>query len=169
MPFSTCSSRDFFHPEFERLRELIGGRQLFQRKLWEWVFIVHQAIRTGAVGPSKRALAFGVGREVLPAVFARMGARVTATDAPPAIAAAAGWQASGVFVGGLAHLPAKFMNRAAFEALVEWRDCDMNAIDPALTDYDFCWSSCSLEHLGSLEHGLDFIIESVEKTLRVGG
>jgi hypothetical protein len=36
-------------------------------------------------------------------------------------------------------------------------------------DYDFCWSSCALEHLGSLRLGMDFIINSVEKTLKVGG
>ncbi|MBV5337004.1 MAG: hypothetical protein J0653_03215, partial [Deltaproteobacteria bacterium] len=33
---------------------------------------------------------------------------------------------------------------------------------------DFCWSSCSLEHLGSIKAGLDFIKASL-KTLKVGG
>ncbi len=45
----------------------------------------------------------------------------------------------------------------------------MKAIDPTLVDYDFCWSSCCLEHLGGLEPGLDFIVNSVEQTLSVGG
>ena len=45
----------------------------------------------------------------------------------------------------------------------------MMRIPDALADYDFCWSSCALEHLGSLNAGMDFIVESVEKTLRVGG
>lgn len=45
----------------------------------------------------------------------------------------------------------------------------MNAINANLQDYDFCWSSCALEHLGDLRRGFDFIINSVEKTLKVGG
>jgi hypothetical protein len=44
----------------------------------------------------------------------------------------------------------------------------MNNVDPNLTGFDFCWSSCALEHLGSLRAGMDFIIRSIE-TLRPGG
>ena len=35
-------------------------------------------------------------------------------------------------------------------------------------DYDFCWSSCSLEHLGSIDAGLRFIERSLD-TLKPGG
>ena len=45
----------------------------------------------------------------------------------------------------------------------------MNNIDPSLGGYDFNWSSCCFEHLRSLEHGLQFVINAVEKTLKVGG
>jgi hypothetical protein len=45
----------------------------------------------------------------------------------------------------------------------------MNKIPNHLTDYDFCWSSCSFEHLGTLQHGLDFVVNSVERSLKVGG
>jgi hypothetical protein len=45
----------------------------------------------------------------------------------------------------------------------------MNDIPSHLTDYDFCWSSCCFEHLGNLQHGIDFVINSVERTLKVGG
>ena len=34
--------------------------------------------------------------------------------------------------------------------------------------YDFVWSSCSLEHLGSIDHGINFIINSL-KCLKEGG
>jgi SAM-dependent methyltransferase len=34
--------------------------------------------------------------------------------------------------------------------------------------FDACWSTCSLEHLGSLQHGLDFIENSLS-VLRPGG
>lgn len=45
----------------------------------------------------------------------------------------------------------------------------MNAIDPDLTGFDFCWSSCALEHLGTLQKGLDFILHTVEHCLKPGG
>lgn len=45
----------------------------------------------------------------------------------------------------------------------------MNAIPADLQGkYDFCWSTCSLEHLGSIANGLNFIEESL-KTLKPGG
>lgn len=169
MPYSTCASHDFFHPEYKRLSELIGVPEALHRKNWEWVFVVHHAFKTGAVGPGRRALVFGVGNEQLPATFARVGTFVTATDAPAKIGVEQGWQIGPQFASGLAALPHLDMDRAEFERLVEWRECDMNAIEPSLTDYDFCWSCCCLEHLGSLRQGLDFIINSVEKTLKLGG
>ena len=45
----------------------------------------------------------------------------------------------------------------------------MNNIEPDLVDFDFNWSSCCFEHLGSIEAGLQFVVNAVEKTLRVGG
>ena len=45
---------------------------------------------------------------------------------------------------------------------------DMNDIPNSLRDFDFCWSICALEHLGSIEKGLDFI-ENAMDTLRPGG
>jgi hypothetical protein len=43
----------------------------------------------------------------------------------------------------------------------------MTAIDPSLRDFDFVWSSCCFEHLGNLEAGLQFVINSVD-TLKPG-
>ncbi len=34
--------------------------------------------------------------------------------------------------------------------------------------FDFTWSSCSLEHLGNLQKGIDFVLDSLE-TLKPGG
>jgi SAM-dependent methyltransferase len=169
MQYSSCASRDFFHPEFKRLSQLIGVEEIFHRKHWEWVFIVYQAYQKQVVGPGKRGIVFGVGEEMLPSVFAKAGTTITATDAPLDIGVAQGWQATTQYAAGLAALPSGDMDRAEFERRVEWRECDMNAIDPAFTDYDFCWSSCCLEHLGDLRKGLDFVLNSVERVLKVGG
>ena len=46
---------------------------------------------------------------------------------------------------------------------------DMNDIPSSFRGrYDFCWSACALEHLGSIQHGVDFIRASVDM-LRPGG
>lgn len=169
MPYSTCSSRDFFHPEFKRLSAAIGIPEVFHRKYWEWVYVVHHAFRTGAVGPGMRGLVFGVGQETLPAVFAKTGMQITATDAPRDSGVSDAWKSGNEYAQELAAMPHGDMDRAEFERLVEWRECDMNAIDPSFTNYDLCWSSCCFEHLGDLQKGIDFVINSVEKTLRVGG
>ena len=169
MPYSTCSGADFLHPEFSKILGELGLRNELHRKLWEWVFIIHHLRKAGIVGPGRRGLVFGVGKELLPSLFASMGAQITATDAPIAIGIGSGWQGSNEFSSGLAAMPEGKMARAEFERLVEWRECDMNSIDADLRGYDFCWSSCCFEHLGSLRHGMDFVLNSVENTLAPGG
>lgn len=169
MPYSTCSGADFLHPAFASILSELGLRNEMHRKLWEWVFVVHHLRKSGVVTPGHRGLVFGVGKELLPSLFASSGIRVTATDAPAEIGIGSGWQDSNEFSSGLAAMPEGKMERAAFERLVEWRECDMNAIDPALSGYDFCWSSCCFEHLGSLRHGMDFVLNSVEHCLRPNG
>jgi hypothetical protein len=44
----------------------------------------------------------------------------------------------------------------------------MNAIPDDLRGFDFTWSSCALEHLGSLGAGMDFVVRQMD-CLRPGG
>jgi hypothetical protein len=44
----------------------------------------------------------------------------------------------------------------------------MNSIPDDLKDFDFCWSSCAFEHLGSIEAEKAFVMNSLN-TLRGGG
>lgn len=44
----------------------------------------------------------------------------------------------------------------------------MNAIPADLSGYDFCWSVCAMEHLGSIEQGLAFVENSLAP-LKPGG
>jgi len=168
MEHSSCGSSPFYHPRFAEIATLLDHPVMLHRKLWEWVFVIHNAIETKSVGPGKRALGFGVGTEKVPAVFAEMGTTVVATDAPNEIGVEAGWVETGQFSAGLAGLLNGRMERKAFERLVSYSECDMNGIDPALKGFDFCWSSCAFEHLGDLRKGMDFVINSLE-TLKVGG
>jgi hypothetical protein len=56
----------------------------------------------------------------------------------------------------------EFISRQDFDARVQFRSVDMNTVPSEFhSEYDFVWSACALEHLGSLQHGLDFIKNSV--------
>jgi SAM-dependent methyltransferase len=170
MPYSTCSTADFFHPRYLELCDLLRHPHRFHRKLWEWIFIIHHLQTAGVLAEGKRGVVFGVGLEKLPALFASLGAAITATDAPQEIGAASGWATTGQHSQSLAQLRCPdLIADALFDQRVDYRVCDMNHIDPGLTDYDFTWSSCCFEHLGSLEAGMQFVINSVEKTLKPGG
>lgn len=169
MDSSTCCARDFYHPRFGQLCEMLDEPVHLHRKLWEWVFIVHHALGAGVVRPGARGLVFGVGREAMPWVFARQGMSITATDAPDSVATAAGWSDGSQRSDRIGGLPHGRMDRQAFEQAVDWRAVDMTRIPDDLTGYDLVWSSCALEHLGSLQAGLDFILDTVERTLAPGG
>ncbi|MBU2768543.1 class I SAM-dependent methyltransferase [Acidithiobacillus ferrivorans] len=55
------------------------------------------------------------------------------------------------------------------QALISHNFADMNAVPEKFHEqFDFCWSSCALEHLGSIEQGLQFIENSM-RVLKPGG
>jgi hypothetical protein len=139
------------------------------RKLWEFVYIAQVLAERGALADGARGLGFGVGKEPLVALFASCGADVLATDLDAGAAAEAGWTHTGQHAGGLADLNARgICDQALFDARVRYRTVDMNAVPGDLQGYDFCWSSCACEHLGSIERGLAFLRRSLD-VLRPGG
>src|SRR5437763_5210823 len=82
MSASIPMTRDFLHPKYAEFAGLYGLPFELHRKHWEWAFIHERLDRLGVLAPGNKGLGFGVGRERLPALFARAGARVTATDTP---------------------------------------------------------------------------------------
>lgn len=139
------------------------------RKTWEFCFIAAALEAAGLLRPGARALGFGVGTEPLPALFAQRGVDVVATDAPPCLVGTQGWASTGQHAEGLEALsrPA-ILPDERLRAAVSFRAVDMNAVPEDLVGFDFCWSSCAFEHLGSIEHGLRFVERSLE-TLKPGG
>ena len=169
-PNSTlCRHEDFDQPHFRFWTRRMSANFAYHRKLWEHVFILQTLWERGAIRPGARGVGFGVGREPLPALFASEGCEITATDMDPHAAVEKGWTQSDQHAAGLEAL--RFDNLCppdVFEQSVQFRVCDMNDIAGDLKDYDFCWSSCALEHLGSIGHGLRFIENSIG-CLRPGG
>lgn len=170
LPFSTCSAADFLHPRYAEICGVLGHRLQFHRKLWEWIFIFHHLETAGMLAEGMRGLGFGVGKERLPAVFASRGASVIATDAPAELGVSNGWSDTGQHSDSLTELRyPELVSDELFDARVSHRFVDMNAISNDLVEFDFVWSACAFEHLGSLEAGMQFVINSVEQTLKPGG
>lgn len=164
-----CNQAQLESPAFREWVRRLGLTWVSRRKLWEYAFICQALAERGLLRPGARGLGFAVGREPLPALFASLGCEVVATDLPAGHAQASLWTTTGQHAGDLAALarPA-FCDPREFDRLVRFRAVDMNAIPDDLTGFDFVWSSCSFEHLGSIRHGKRFI-QAMTRCLRPGG
>jgi len=169
MQSANCQARDFYHQDFAAFCQAVELPVALHRKVWEFAFIWHHLQAEGAIRPGARGVGFGVGKEQMPSLLAKHGCEVLATDAPPEITSD-GWTDTGQYSSSLADLSyANIVSADVFKKNVRFEFCDMNAINGDIRDFDFCWSACSFEHLGSIESGLDFVVNSVERTLKIGG
>lgn len=168
MDAANCLAMDFFHPLFKDFCRAFKHPPIFHRKLWEWAFIYEHLKRSRVLQVGSRGLGFGVGEERLPAFFASMGIDVLATDAPQG-AADDGWKETGQHAGAREVLyHADLIDEVGFKERVTFEEANMNDIGEHLQNFDFCWSACCFEHLGSIRQGLDFVHNSL-KTLKLGG
>lgn len=139
------------------------GEPSYHRKHWEFAYIARALYVHGLLAPGKCGLGFGVGREPLPALFAQYGAEILATDSPIANPL---WSQSGQHSRSILDLPG--MTEKLID-LVTHAPIDMTNIPYDLHGrFDFVWSAGSLEHLGSLQAGIDFIWASLA-CLKPGG
>ncbi|UAB77809.1 class I SAM-dependent methyltransferase [Erythrobacter sp. SCSIO 43205] len=140
------------------------------RKQWEFVYIVQCLSLHDMLKPGRSGIGFGVGGEPLPALFAKMGVRVLGTDLDPEHAEGLGWIETNQHAASKNAMNNRgICSPEEFERLVSFRSMDMNAIAPDTAGkFDFCWSACALEHLGSIDKGLQFIENSIA-CLRPGG
>lgn len=139
------------------------------RKWWEYAAIAQALDERGCLTPNARGIGFAVGREPLASLFASFGASVLATDLHPEFSDGQ-WSETGQHASAKADLWAgdAICGKAQFDSLVDFLPMDMNALPPGDGSYDFLWSSCAFEHLGSLGHGLAFV-KNAMSYLRSGG
>ena len=141
---------------------------VMHRKIWELAYVLQVIWQTGNMQPGRRGLGFGCGEEPLPSYLASKGCEVTVTDLEPTDERAAGWVATDQHASVDRAFRSEFLDRATFDKLVDFQYVDMTKIPDHLRDYDFCWSICAFEHLGSIETGIDFIDKAVD-VLEPGG
>ncbi|MGH7243350.1 MAG: SAM-dependent methyltransferase [Phycisphaerales bacterium] len=143
---------------------------IYHRKVWELCYVSQALFTHGKLAPGNDGLVFGCGEEPLPSLFAKYGAKILATDLDPSNSGSSEWIETGQHTTSVERLRMpKICPDPELRKNIDLRYVDMNNI-PADLDgkFDFCWSTCSLEHLGSIENGLRFIEQSL-KTLKPGG
>jgi SAM-dependent methyltransferase len=123
----------------------------------------------GCIQSGKKGLVFAVGTEPGPSVFANYGCSILATDIFPEKGIEKGWTDADQLCFGVESLNSrKLCTDEVLNRHVQYRPVDMNNIPADLKGFDFNWSSCSFEHLGSIEKGLLFLQNQL-KTLKPGG
>ena len=136
---------------------------IFHRKLWEYAYILQCLSEAGMMSPGRRGLGFGVGQEPLVAIMAARGCSVVATNLDSEEASKQGWARIGQYAATLEALNDRGICPSdRFSALVKYRIAGMNKIDPDLVGFDFVYSSCAFEHVGSIEQGLQFVKNSLK-------
>jgi SAM-dependent methyltransferase len=160
----TCTALQFSEPDYDRLCAEIKQGKAFHRKQWEYVYILRVLESYDLLRPGARGIGFGCGKEPLAAVMAKYACDVVATDIPSTPQGDAYWGSScaeELFYPGIC-------DKEMFLRRVKFKTVNMTAIPEDLGTYDFLWSSCAFEHLGSLRAGLKFVLDA-DKCLRPGG
>jgi 2-polyprenyl-3-methyl-5-hydroxy-6-metoxy-1,4-benzoquinol methylase len=168
--WGATKAEDFSKTWFVNACHKLKLAPILHRKVWELAYVLTTLETAGKLTQSKRGVGFGCGNESLPSYFASQGVEVLATDVQPQSQQAQGWIATNQHASGrdTVYKP-EFISKSEFNANVSFRYVDMNEIPQDLHEsYDFCWSVCALEHLGSIENGLRFVKESA-KLLKPGG
>ncbi|WP_435212704.1 methyltransferase type 11 [Luminiphilus sp. nBUS_16] len=166
---SECCRFDHFQmPLFKHWIDRLGYGHAYHRKLWEFVFILQSLKDHGMLSQGCRGLGFAVGTERIPDLLASCGVSVLATDLHQDEGIAKGWADSSQLAVSQADLFSGISEKEQFDQMVDFANVDMNSIPANLQDFDFCWSSCAFEHLGSIEAGKAFVKNSLD-TLRSGG
>lgn len=160
----TCTANQFNEDHYIRFLSEIRQEHKYHRKQWEFIYILRVLEQFGLLSKGKTGLGFGCGKEPLASVMAKYELDITVTDIPPLELSDSHWGSQSVldlFYEGICEQP-QYLNHVAF------RQVDMNNIPDNLGKYDFIWSCCALEHLGSIKSGFDFILNST-KCLKPGG
>ena len=159
-----CTHAQFLEPVYDDWRELFSETSVFNRKVWEWAWIC-QTLR-GHIDAADAPLdlaGFGVGTEPIVGWLASLDHQVLATDLPSDDADAARWATTNQHAGASEHLdPRRLATAAQMTANVRFRPVDMRDVPRDLGRFDAIWSSCAIEHLGSLDAGFEFVRRTLE-------
>jgi 2-polyprenyl-3-methyl-5-hydroxy-6-metoxy-1,4-benzoquinol methylase len=143
--------------------------RVYHRKIWELCYVLQALSERAMLRTGNKGIGFGCGEEPLPSLLASMGIDVTVTDLDPA-QSTTGWMQTGQHTTTIDRAwSSELVGREVFDQHVSLQYVDMNHVPVQLAGhYDFCWSICAFEHLGSISNGLDFVENSLS-VLKPGG
>jgi SAM-dependent methyltransferase len=165
-----CTQSDFESDWFPYWCQEIRTVPFYHRKMWEFCYICQVLFAEGMLAPGRDGLGFGCGEEPLPSLFAKHGVKVLATDLDPSRHESEIWRITRQHSA----VAEEFRRRdicpdEQLLANIAFQPVDMNALPREFDGkFDFCWSACAFEHLGSLANGLEFVENSL-RTLKPGG
>jgi hypothetical protein len=139
------------------------------RKLWEWCAIAQSLEERGMLVPNKTGMGFAVGQEPLASLFAAKGCNILATDY---LGDDSGNQWSSTGQLATSHEAVRWpglISEQLFQCNVQYQNVDMRDLSLLpKANLDFLWSSCSFEHLGSLNLGMEFVQKAMDCLLPGG-
>ncbi len=177
-PSRLCTAKELLSPACQQYRDALRIDDVhalleyphFSRREWEFETICGTLDTFGMLARGKTGIGFAVGQEPLSAYFALRGCTILASDLAPDMDEKGLWSDTNQnAMGDLSQI-----NRFGicppelFEARVSYRDIDMNDIPEDVGTFDFCWSTCAIEHIGSLGHSIRFL-KNMLKVLKPGG
>jgi hypothetical protein len=137
------------------------------RKAWEWCAITQALHERGMLQSGRSGAGFAVGTEPLASAFAAQDVTILGTDLASDQAGWTNTNEHAVSLEALYH--EQLVSREKFAANVRFRPADMRNVSAlAGQSFDFVWSSCSFEHLGSLEGGFRFVLDAMQ-LIKPGG
>lgn len=164
-----CKAKDWQTDWFNRWVKELNEPARYHRKQWEFIFVMQALWERGCIAKGKKGLVFAVGTEPGPSIFANYGCDILATDIFPEKGKEKGWTNGDQLCFGIDSLNKRGLtDNETLQKHVQYRAVDMNDIPKDLKGFDFNWSSCSFEHLGSIKKGLEFLKNQL-KTLKPGG
>ncbi|MEP7377002.1 MAG: hypothetical protein ABI675_26620 [Chitinophagaceae bacterium] len=164
-----CKAKDWQTDWFKRWVKELNEPARYHRKQWEFIFVMQALWERGCIAKGKKGLVFAVGTEPGPSIFANYGCNILATDIFPEKGKEKGWMNGDQLCFGIESLNKRGLtDNDTLQKYVQYRAVDMNDIPGDLKGFDFNWSSCSFEHLGSINKGIKFLKNQL-KTLKPGG
>lgn len=164
-----ATANQFIEPIYSGWCARIKDKPKYHRKQWEFVFILQCLEKYGVLFSESRGIGFGVGKEPIPDYLASRGVYALVSDQEVSSAEKQGWVSTNQHSRSLADLQFRFISSPTqFRRYIQFRPIDMTNIPLDCVDYDFTWSACAFEHLGSINAGLDFVKNSI-KCLKPGG
>lgn len=168
-----CTESDFHQDWFKKWVKVLGCDDIvLHRKTWEWVMIAAALDERKMLVQGNTGIGYAVGKEPLPSLFASLCCNVLATDLALETEGGHLWgKSNDVIAMGPDDLwRSSLLDVDAFRKRVKYRSVDMTDIPEDLKrgKFDFAWSNCSFEHLGSIQIGADFILNQMD-CLKRGG